>query len=73
MGEVAQYVGVEQHVLRHWEEVFSIKPKRSKGGWRVYSRRQVRLLCTIRWLLHDELYTTEGAKQWLSRRRIGCC
>jgi transposase-like protein len=34
IGEVAQLVGVDAHVLRYWESEFRMKPRRSPSGWR---------------------------------------
>ena len=36
IGEVAQLVGVDAHVLRYWESEFRLKPERSASGQRVY-------------------------------------
>ena len=42
IGEVAEIVGVEPHVLRYWETEFrSIRPQKSRSGQRVFSRRDV--------------------------------
>jgi hypothetical protein len=42
IGEVAQIVGVQPHVLRYWETEFrTIRPQKSHKGQRVYSRRDV--------------------------------
>src|SRR6478609_7437281 len=49
IGEVANLVGVEPHVLRYWEHEFrSIRPTKSQRGQRVYSRRDVEHLRKIR-------------------------
>ena len=34
IGEVAQQVGVDAHVLRYWESEFKMKPHRSSSGQR---------------------------------------
>lgn len=70
IGEVAQIVGVEVHVLRYWETEFpSVRPMRSRKGQRVYSRRDVELLLEIRRLLKVERLTVEGARKRLSGER----
>jgi DNA-binding transcriptional MerR regulator len=66
IGEVAQLVGVEPHVLRYWETEFrSIRPGKSSKGQRVYSKRDVDKLHTIKTLLYDHRYTIAGAKRKL--------
>ena len=66
IGEVAELVGVEPHVLRYWEREFrSIRPTKSAKGQRVYSRRDVENLIRVRALLYGEGFTIAGAKKKL--------
>ncbi|MDP9149438.1 MAG: MerR family transcriptional regulator [Myxococcota bacterium] len=66
IGEVAELVGVEPHVLRYWEREFrSIRPTKSAKGQRVYSRRDVENLIRVRQLLYSEGFTIAGAKRKL--------
>ncbi len=66
IGEVANLVGVEPHVLRYWEREFrTIRPTKSAKGQRVYSRRDVENLMQVRDLLYDEGFTIAGAKRKL--------
>jgi DNA-binding transcriptional MerR regulator len=68
IGEVAELVGVEPHVLRYWEREFrSIRPTKSAKGQRVYSRRDVESLLRVRELLYREGFTIAGAKKKLQR------
>jgi len=68
IGEVAELVGVEPHVLRYWEREFrSIRPTKSAKGQRVYSRRDVENLMRVRELLYREGFTIAGAKKKLQR------
>ncbi len=68
IGEVAELVGVEPHVLRYWEREFrSIRPTKSAKGQRVYSRRDVESLMRVRELLYGEGFTIAGAKKKLQR------
>lgn len=70
IGEVADLVGVKPHVLRYWESEFpSLRPMKTRGAHRVYKKRDVELAMLIRRLLHDEGYTTPGAKKRL--RELG--
>jgi DNA-binding transcriptional MerR regulator len=66
IGEVANAVGVETHVLRYWETEFrSIRPQKSSRGQRVYSRRDVETLMRVRELLYDRGFTIAGARKQL--------
>ena len=67
IGEVAQVLGVKQHVLRYWEEQFPmLKPLTRAGGRRYYRPADVELIAEIDRLLHHEGFTIRGARQALS-------
>ena len=69
IGEVAQVLGVKQHVLRYWEEQFPmLKPLTRAGGRRYYRPSDVALIAEIDRLLHHEGFTIRGARQALSGR-----
>ena len=64
IGEVAKLTGVEQHVLRYWEDEFdALQPKKNKSGQRVYEKKNIELIFKIKRLLYLERYTIVGAKQ----------
>jgi DNA-binding transcriptional MerR regulator len=64
IGEVADIVGVKPHALRYWETEFTaLRPKKTRGAHRQYSRKDVELAMLIRQLLHDEGYTIPGARK----------
>ena len=64
IGEVADIVGVKPHALRYWETEFpALRPKKTRGSHRQYSRKDVELAMLIRQLLHDEGYTIPGARK----------
>ena len=64
IGEVAEIVGVKPHALRYWETEFpALKPKKTRGAHRQYSRKDVELAMLIRQLLHDEGFTIPGARK----------
>ncbi len=66
IGEVSKIVGVEAYVLRYWETEFPfLKPRKSKSGQRVYIKKDVEMLLTIKKLLHQERYTIEGVRKKL--------
>ena len=67
IGEVAQLVGVDAHVLRYWEAEFpQLKPVKRRGNRRYYRRGDVELVRAIRGLLYEEGYTIGGARQRLT-------
>lgn len=64
IGEVAQAVGVQPHVLRYWESEFgTIRPQKSSRGQRVYSQKDLEKLLRVKHLLHEQGYTIAGAKK----------
>lgn len=66
IGEVADMLGVAQHVLRFWESRFSqIKPVKRAGNRRYYRPEDIALIRRIRELLHDEGYSIRGAQKLL--------
>jgi DNA-binding transcriptional MerR regulator len=73
ISEVAEMTALEPHVLRYWESVFeSLKPKKNRAGNRVYTARDIATVQRIQYLLREEKYTIEGARQALAREsRLG--
>ena len=66
IGEVAEIVGVKPYVLRYWETEFpDIAPGKSKSQQRLYKRKEVEMILSIRDLLYKEKFTIEGARQRL--------
>ncbi|MBN1611720.1 MAG: MerR family transcriptional regulator [Polyangiaceae bacterium] len=66
IGEVAELVGVEPHVLRFWETEFrTIRPQKSRKGQRIYSRRDVDKLLRVKELLYGQGFTIAGARKRL--------
>jgi DNA-binding transcriptional MerR regulator len=66
IGEASRLLGVKPHVLRYWETEFRVvRPSKTLTRQRLYSRRDVETLLTIRHLLYDEEYTIAGAKKKL--------
>ena len=66
IGEVAQLVGVDAHVLRYWESEFKLKPHRSSSGQRLYRKQDLARFYRIKALLHGEGYTIAGARRVLN-------
>lgn len=66
ISEVAEELGVPQHVLRFWETRFpQIKPIKRGGGRRYYRPNDVDLLTGIKRLLYGEGYTIRGVQRIL--------
>lgn len=71
IGEAAEIVGVEAHVLRYWESEFRMRPQRSTSGQRMYRRKDLERFLRIRKLLHEEGFTIAGARKALSEASGG--
>lgn len=70
ISEVAELVGVKQHVLRYWETQFSmLRPKKNRAGNRMYRPDEVKLLLRIKELLYGRRYTIAGARRTLLDER----
>ena len=70
IGEVSSLTNVESYVLRFWETEFkSISPKRTSSGQRLYRKKDVELIFTIKHLLYEKKFTIQGAKQYLRSER----
>ncbi len=66
ISEVADELGVQQHVLRFWETKFSqVRPLKRGGGRRYYRPEDVDLLKRIHHLLYVEGYTIKGVQKLL--------
>lgn len=63
IGEVSEALGIKPHVLRYWEQQFSLlKPLKRSGGRRYYRPTDVALVETIDRLVNREGYTLKGAE-----------
>ncbi|WP_333023121.1 MerR family transcriptional regulator [Wolbachia endosymbiont of Pentidionis agamae] len=68
IGEVAQELSLEQHVLRFWEEKFSqIKPVKRRGR-RLYDYECVEIIKKIKHMLYDKGYTIKGVQKELNAK-----
>ncbi len=66
ISEVADELGVPQHVLRFWETKFNqIKPLKRAGGRRFYRPDDIDLLRGIQHYLHVQGYTIKGLQKIL--------
>jgi len=70
IGEVSKILSVEPYVIRYWETEFkTIKPVRTKSAQRLYRKKDVEELLTIRNLLYQQRFTISGAKKQLLQMR----
>jgi len=70
IGEVSKILSVEPYVIRYWETEFkTVKPVRTKTAQRLYRKKDVEELLTIRDLLYQQRFTINGAKQQLMKMR----
>ena len=66
ISEVAEWLGIQAHVLRFWESKFSqVKPIKRAGGRRYYRPNDMLLLGGIKRLLHDDGLTIKGVQKLL--------
>jgi DNA-binding transcriptional MerR regulator len=68
--EVCNLTGLKPHVLRYWEQEFKdIKPQKSSRGQRLYKRKDVEVIFTIKRLLYEKRFTIDGAKKYMSSKK----
>jgi len=66
ISEVADWLGIQAHVLRFWESKFTqVKPIKRAGGRRYYRPADMLLLGGIKKLLHDDGLTIKGVQKIL--------
>lgn len=71
IGEVSEALSVKPHILRYWEEQFSmLNPLKRAGGRRYYRSEDIALLRQIDRLLNDQGYTIKGAQKALKTRDV---
>jgi DNA-binding transcriptional MerR regulator len=70
IGEVTERTGIAAHVLRYWENEFDeLRPKKGRGGNRLYQDKDLQLIEQIRDLLYDKKFTISGARVQLKQLR----
>ncbi len=66
ISEVASWFNMKPSLLRFWENEFDIlKPRKNKKGDRLFRPEDVKNLRIIYYLLRQQKYSVEGAKQFL--------
>jgi DNA-binding transcriptional MerR regulator len=72
ISEVSRMTGLEPYVLRYWEKEFSmLKPKKNRGGTRLYTARDIELINRINHLRTKEKLTIAGARSRLTMKSGG--
>jgi len=70
IGEVSKILNVEPYVIRYWETEFkTVNPVRTKTAQRLYRKKDVQELLTIKDLLYLQRFTIDGAKKQLHKIR----
>ena len=68
--EVCSITGLKPHVLRYWEQEFKdIKPLKSAKGQRLYKKKDLHAIFTIKKLLYEKEFTINGAKKYMSDKK----
>ncbi len=71
ISEVADWLGVQSHVLRFWESKFAqVKPVKRAGGRRYYRPADMLLLGGIKKLLHEDGLTIKGAQKLIREQGV---
>ena len=70
ISEVSKITGLEAYVLRYWEKEFPLlRPKKNRGGNRMYTRHDIEVVNRIKHLRNTEKLTIAGARNRLSMKR----
>ncbi|MBN8832699.1 MAG: MerR family transcriptional regulator [Sphingomonadales bacterium] len=70
IGELAQQLGVAQHILRYWETRFpQLRPLQRSGNRRYYRPRDVEVAQRINRLLNEQGFTVRGAQRVLAGKQ----
>ena len=72
IGEVASLTNLPAYVLRFWESEFIfLKPKKSQGKRRTYTKIDIETIFEIKRMLYEEGYTIAGLKRFWFRKKRG--
>ncbi|HID92878.1 MAG TPA: MerR family transcriptional regulator [bacterium (Candidatus Stahlbacteria)] len=70
ISEVSKITGVKPYVLRFWESEFGkLRPRKNRGGRRLYTQKDVKLILAIKKLLYEDGYSIAGAKKQLENTK----
>jgi len=69
ISEVSAVTGLEAYVLRYWETEFAIlHPQKSRGGQRIYQKKDIEVILKIKQMLYEKGFTIAGARKALTAR-----
>lgn len=72
ISEVSKMLELPPHVLRQWESKFpQLNPKRDHAGRRYYMAEDIDIVRRIKYFMHHEKMTIEGARLRLARELHG--
>jgi DNA-binding transcriptional MerR regulator len=70
ISEVSEMTSLEAYVLRYWEKEFpQLKPKKNRGGNRMYTKDDIEIINRINHLRTVEKLTIPGARKRLAARK----
>jgi len=68
--EVAAMFGLKETLLRYWETVFpNIRPQKSKGGARQYTKENIKELRMVVHLVKERHMTLQGARETMRHNK----
>lgn len=68
--DVANHFGVNESLLRYWENEFKIiKPRKTEGGTRQYTKEDIDNIALVFHLVKEKGMTLDGARLALSQRQ----
>lgn len=72
IGEAAEELGLQPHVLRYWETKFIkfVKPLKRRDGRRMFRPEDLAALRAIQSLVHDQGMTLKGAGKLLTEQGV---
>ena len=70
ISEVAKITGLKEYVLRYWEKEFEqLKPRKNRGGNRIYTQKDIEVVNKINHLRKKEKLTIEGTRTKLTMKK----
>ncbi len=69
IGEVCNLLELPDHTIRYWENEFKqLSPSKLSGRKRQYTKKDIKLLEEIKYMLHTQGYAIKGVKKVLNSR-----
>ena len=68
IGEAARLLGIKPHILRYWEDEFTLlKPRKFVNSQRLYFKKDMELLILIKILLYRHNLSVKGVRKHLPK------